>query len=258
VSLDVKGLRAQIAAATNQSLSDELVDAFEELKRRYSLRDFRPGVLEAGRFAEAAFRVLEYLAAGRHTGIGKTLPKVHDLCKTLESADAKKVHESVRIHIPRVLASVYNIRNRRDIGHIAADVDANSMDSTYVVSACNWVLAELVRLVHKCDANEAQEYVEGIVKRQAPLVEVFSDEPLVLHTGLSDRDEILLLLYHQGATGAGLDQLDTWTPKMKRNVIGARLSDLEKTYRFIRRKNGRAYITQSGAEHVESKILRAV
>ena len=253
--MKLQELRDDIAAATQEDLAGEVVESYEELRARHFRRDFRPGLLEAGRFAEAVFRVLQVLATGKCTPVGKTLPKLPQLLVTLENADAGKVHESVRLHIPRALATVYNMRNKRDIGHIAADVDANVMDAEFAVASCNWVLAELVRLLHRCSPEDASVYVEKIVERRAPLVQVFGDEPFVLSTELSAKDEILVLLYQRGESGATLDDLDRWTP----NTIGirslsARMSELENRDRFIRRLDGRAFLTESGAHHIESVL----
>ena len=253
--MDLKGLKLELAAATDPGLAGELIDAYEELKTRYFRRDFRPGQLEAGRFAEAAFRILQLKATGSYTPVGTQLPRLPGLMQTLELADASCIHESIRIHIPRVLAAIYNVRNRRDVGHIAADVDANSMDAEFVVAACNWVLAEFVRLFHMCSPGEAQACVEGIVKRRAPLVQVFGETPFVLKPGLSVKDEILVLLYHQGSVGATLDQLDGWLPTAERRAISSRLSELERKYRYVRRVGGSIFATDTGVEFVEARLL---
>ena len=252
--MNLAQLRADIAAASNVALANELIAAYEELKTRYFRQDFRPGQLAGGRFAEAAFRILQLKATGSHTLIGKTLPGVPILLRTLESVPAASAHESVRLHIPRALASVYNVRNRRDVSHIAADVDANSMDAEYVVATCNWVLAEFVRLFHQCSPEEAQALVEAIVKRRAPLVQVLRDVPFVLQPDLPAKDEILILLYHQGEIGASPDRLDGWLPTISRNVIAARVSDLELKFRHVRRLEGRIFITDTGAAYVEAML----
>jgi hypothetical protein len=255
--MDLPELKAELATATEPDISAELVEAYQELKVRYFRRDFRPGQLEAGRFAEAALRILQLMSGGSHTPIGKALPPLPVLMQALESADPSHVHESIRIHIPRTLAAVYNIRNRRDIGHIAADVDANSMDAEFVMSACNWVLAEFVRLFHRCSPEQAQAYVEGIVKRRVPLIQVFGETPFVLRPGLSARHEILALLFHQGDLGASLDQLDSWLPTVERRIIGARLSELERRDRYVRRVEGCIFITDTGVAYVESQLIPA-
>jgi hypothetical protein len=255
--MDLVSLRAQIATASDDALAGELIEAYAELKTRYFRRDFRPGQLEAGRFAEAAFRVLELKATAAYTPVGRSLPSVQRLLQTLEAADATRVHESIRLHIPRALAAVYNVRNRRDVGHIAADVDANSMDAEYLVATCNWILAEFVRLFHGCSPEEAQGYVEAIVKRRVPLVQIFGETPFVLRPGLRVKDEILLLLYHQGQLGASLDQLDDWMPTVARNVIRTRASELQRRDRYVRRVNGRIFVTDTGTEYVESALIEA-
>ena len=195
------------------------------------------------------------MGTGKFTRVGKKLPDVPVLMQTLVAADASKVHESIRVHIPKALATIYNVRNRRDVGHIAADVDANSMDAEYVVTTCNWVLAEFVRLFHQCSPEEAQAYVEAIVKRQAPLVQVFGNEPFVLARDLSNRQEILLLLYHQGTVGASLDELDSWMPSTSRAVIRAEISRLHRQYRYVRPVADRIVITDTGIEFVETVLL---
>ena len=253
--MNLNELKSELAAATERDIAGELIDAYEELKTRYFRRDFRPGQLEAGRFAEAGFRILQLQAKGSYTPVGRQLPRLPALMYALESADSSSVHESIRIHIPRVLAAVYNVRNRRDVGHIAADVDANSMDAEFVVAACSWVLAEFVRLFHACSAEQARAYVEGIVERRAPLVQVFGETVFVLKPGLPVKDEILVVLYHQGGLGASLDQLDGWLPTADRPIIRARLSDLERRYRYVRRIAGRALLTDTGVEYVEAKLL---
>ena len=77
----------------------------------------------------------------------------------------------------------------------------------------------------------------------------------MLGAGLSARDEIVVLLYHQGDLGASLDQLDSWLPTVDRPIISARLSELERRYRYVRRVEGRVFITDTGIEHVESRLL---
>jgi len=253
--VDLKGLREQIAGVSDDQLAEELVGAYQELKTRYLRRDFRPGQLEAGRFTEAAFRILQLIARGKYTPLDRALPKLPTLLQSLESADADVVHDSVRVHIPRALAAVYNVRNRRDVGHIAADVDANVMDATYVVATCDWVLAEFVRLFHHCSPEQAQAYIDGIVRRRAPLVQEFGEIPFVLRGALSARDEILLLLWQRGSLGASLDELDDWAVSVSRKVISARLAELERKHRFIRRIDGRAFITDTGIEYIESRLL---
>lgn len=253
MTLSRDDLRAQIAASSDAATADELIDAYEELKRRYLDGDYRPGQLEGGRFAEAAFRVLQHMATGQHTPVGRALPDVPTLQRTLAGSDPATTHESVRIHIPRALAVVYDVRNRRDVGHIAADVDANVMDAEMVTAVCSWVLAELVRLVHACTPEEAQAYADAIVQRPVPLVEMFGGRPLVLDGRLSLRDEILILLYHRGELGAAASELSGWIPGSSRNTVSARLSELARS-RLVAKLGTTFALTREGSGAVDRLI----
>lgn len=78
--------------------------------------------------------------------------------------------ESYRIHIPRVLATIYNIRNKRGVGHLGGDVNPNFADSTFIVTCVDWILAELVRVHYTCSLDEAQKMVDSIIIRPSFLV----------------------------------------------------------------------------------------
>src|SRR5437763_8920704 len=122
-----------------EPLIDELLEAFVEAKRRHYLGDLRPHEVEGGRFSEATFRVLQHATAGAHTPVGKTLPKVPDLMRTLEGASGSS--DSLRLHIPRTLRLIYDIRNKRDAAHLADGIDPNLQDSSLIVGNMDWVLA---------------------------------------------------------------------------------------------------------------------
>jgi hypothetical protein len=47
-----------------------------------------------------------------------------------------------------MLPALYEVRNNRNVGHTGGDVDPNHMDSVAVLSKCNWIMGELVRVYH--------------------------------------------------------------------------------------------------------------
>src|SRR5437773_1135054 len=104
-----------VAAGIPERLVDELLESYEEAKRRFHLRDLRPQEVEGGRFSEAVFRVLQHLCGQQVTPLGKTLPKVDKLL--VQSENAAGQPDAVRIHIPRTLKLIYDIRNKRDAAH---------------------------------------------------------------------------------------------------------------------------------------------
>src|SRR2546425_8270199 len=122
---------------------DALLEAYKEIESNYALRKWKTSELDSGHFVEAARRLLENVLLGAYTPIGQSLPKFND--GVLAQYEKGAGHESFRILIPRVLKAIYNIRNKRGVGHVGP-VSPNEIDSTLILYSAKWVLAELVRL----------------------------------------------------------------------------------------------------------------
>jgi hypothetical protein len=245
-------IEAQLASLLDAKLVHELLEAHAEAKRHFYLGALRPSEVEGGRFCEAAFRILEAVTqGGMFTPLGKTLPRTDKLIQQLANADATKYNDSIRLHIPRSLRLVYDIRNKRDAAHLADGIDPNLQDATLVVGALDWVVAELIRLYHNVPADQASKIVNGIVKRAAPIVQDFSGFLKVLNPNLSASDHCTVLLYQRGEDGATLDELKTWArPKMRANL--KRTLNLLVDEKDIAHFDGlRYYITRRGEQYVE-------
>lgn len=226
-----------------------------EAKRRYHLGDHRPGAVEGGRFSEAVFRILQHETTGTHTAVGKRLPNVDSLLTTLVNAPPT-VPESVRIHIPRTLRLVYDVRNKRDAAHLADGIDPNLQDATLVVANIDWVMAELVRLFHSVSANRAQAIIDHLVTREVPAVQEIDGQPVIL-TNLKPRDQALLMLYRAGSdAGATLDEVAEWLRVKRKDHLKSRLLALEDQRLVLQHpKTGRFHITDKGAREVEEREL---
>jgi hypothetical protein len=232
-------------------LAEELEEAFLEAKRRFYLGDLRPNAVEGGRFAEAAFRLLQWATeGGKYTSIGKTLPSVDTLLKVFINA---KGPESLRKHIPRALQMIYTIRNTRDAAHLADGIDPNLQDATLVVHVMDWVLAEFVRLYHSVSADEAQHIIEELVAREVPVVQTVRGFPRVLRD-LRAGEHCLVLLYAAGSEGASFGDLRSWVrPKMRGNLrrtLDALIAD-----DLVHRDAETYIILRPGEKYVEEKRL---
>ncbi len=247
-------------AGIPDDLIDALFDAYAEAKRRFYLGDHRPNEVEGGRFAEAAFRILELKVLGAHTPIGKQIPTVDKLVKTLESTGG---HDpALTIHIPRQLHSIYTIRNKRDVAHLGPDISPNLQDSTIVVGVMDWVLAELVRLYHQVNNTEAQQIIDGLVTREVPAIQMFGDYPKLLKDKATLPEHLLILLYRRGAEGATRAELGTWTAKATSRVPTTREKSNLSTalgrmdaHGEVHVDGDHVYITNKGQRRVETKRL---
>lgn len=228
---------------------EDVLASYVEAKRRFHLGDHRPQAVEGGRFSEGVFRMLQHATTGKYTALGKTLPTVDRLLTTLENASGEP--DSIRLHIPRTLKLIYDIRNKRDAAHLGDDIDPNLQDATLVVGSMDWTLAELVRLYHDVSADDAEKIIENVVTKEVPAVQEIAGHPVILKD-LKAREQALLLLYRAGAQGATLDQLAAWLRTTRKDNLKARLLKLdEQKLVLVHPADDRYYLTSRGDKLVE-------
>jgi hypothetical protein len=244
-----------VAAGMPAELADEVLQGYEEAKRRFYLGDHRPTEVEGGRFCEAVTRVLEHELLGRYTPLGKTLPSLND--KRLSSFfSAQGKPDGLRVHLPKALYFIYGIRNQRDVAHLGDGIDPNIQDATLVVGTLDWMMAELVRVFHTVSPDEAHAIITDLVTREVPVVEEIDGQP-VCSKDLGVGDQILVFLYRAGRD-AGLD-----LKELKRQMRQNDQSNLNKAVRRLDTKNlvllhpdtNKAHITSKGMADVEARRL---
>lgn len=244
-----------VAAGMPAELADEVLQGYEEAKRRFYLGDHRPTEVEGGRFCEAVTRVLEHELLGRYTPLGKTLPSLND--KRLSSFfSASGKPDGLRIHVPKALYFIYGIRNQRDVAHLGDGIDPNMQDATLVVGTLDWMMAELVRVFHTVSPDEAHAIITDLVTREVPVVEEIDGQP-VCSKNLGAGDRILVFLYRAGRD-VGLD-LKELKRQMRQNDQG----NLNKAVRRLDAKSlvllhpdtNTAHITSRGMADVEARKL---
>lgn len=250
-ALDTRVREGFRTASMPAELVDEVVEAFGEAKRRFYRDDLRPSEIEGGRFSEAVFRIMEWAATKAYTPLGKSLPNVPTMMGRLEQATTAP--DSVRFHIPRTLRLIYDVRNKRDVAHLADGIDPNQQDATMIVRNMEWVLAELVRLYHHVSPGEAHGIIADLVSKDVPLIQVFNGFPRVLKK-LKASDHMLVLLYWRGAEGASPEDLCAWArPAMRRNLKRT-LSGLD-AKDLIHLHDDRYLLTHLGERDVERRKL---
>ena len=247
-------IAASLASTFPKVLVDQVLETYSELKKNFYLGHLRPNEVEGGRFAEAVFRLLEHRTTGTHTQLGQQLD-TDKLIRTLSNIPATTQPDSIRLHIPRTLRVIYDIRNKRDAAHLADGIDPNLQDAIIVTSCADWVLAEILRLHHTCSANEAQSAIEDLVTRQAPVVQEFGSDLKTLRPDLTLPQRLLVLLYHRGKQGASISELSSWVKPSHRKNLRATLWRIVYDLDFAFEKNDLYQITRSGQLEAEKKGL---
>ncbi len=172
-------------------LRKPLLDEYNHIVQNYLEHRWAPSELSGGKFCEVVYSILH----GHATGVFPVAPSKPAnflvACRALENN--AHVPRSFQILIPRLLPALYEIRNNRGVGHVGGDVDPNHMDATAVLGMANWVLAELVRVLHGVSTEIAQQAVDAIAERRIPLIWTQGDTKRILELGVSLKFQILLL-----------------------------------------------------------------
>ena len=249
-------IRDQLAVSLNDRLVDELLTAYNEAKRNHYLGGHRLSAVEGGRFCEAAYRILQDKTTGSFTPLGRSL-NANKVAQQLAGLPVGSFSDSIRLHIPRALRVIYDVRSNRDAAHLADGIDPNIQDSNLVVGILDWTLAEFVRIYHGISPAEAHELIAGLVTRSAPVIEDFDGFLKVLNPRLHAGDHCLVLLYQRDRVGATYDELKKWARPPMRGQLRRTLHRLVHALALVHCDKEGYRITIAGKRQVEKRHLLA-
>lgn len=189
-------------------LKKPLLSEYSQIINNFMERRWTAAELSGGRFCEIVYTVLDGHARGTYPVSPSKPANFVEACRRLENNSS--VPRSFQILIPRLLPALYEIRNNRNVGHVGGDVDPDPMDSSAVVSISSWILAELIRVFHGIDTEEAQKIVDNLSERRLPLVWKSGNVRRVLNPGLPLLAQILLLLA-SSSSRVHFNDLLSWT-----------------------------------------------
>jgi hypothetical protein len=239
-------------------LPDELVDylltAYIEIKENYILGKHEPSELNGGKLVEACYRIIEFETKTTFTPVGVHTPDMIGKLRALEQLPSSSANESYRIHIPRALTMIYNIRNKRGVGHLGGDVNPNFTDSTLISVCSDWILAELLRIYYNCSLNDAQKIVDSIVVRPSFLIHKITDIKRVLNPKLKHKDQVLVLLASEYPSFVTDNQLISWIePKSKATFLNSVIKKLHSDRLIEYTPDKKCVILPTGLKYVENK-----
>jgi hypothetical protein len=111
--------KSQVVAALSPPLPSEIVvrllDEYQDIKKNFIFRKFRPSELNGGRFAECILRLIQHFDNPPYTPFGTSLGNADSVIRHVEQNTS--LHESIRFFIPRIARILLDIRNRRDVAH---------------------------------------------------------------------------------------------------------------------------------------------
>jgi hypothetical protein len=184
---------AQALLSIPAGLRTPLITEYQTIVQNFLEQRWLPSELSGGRFSEIVYTILDGHAKKKFAAVPFKPGNFVEACRKLESNAQPHIPRSFQILIPRMLPALYEVRNNRSVGHVGGDVDPNHMDSVAVLSMCNWVMAELVRVFHGLTIAEAQKVVDALAEVRIPVIWSDGNVKRVLRPELKLHEQILLL-----------------------------------------------------------------
>lgn len=234
-----------------------LIQTYLNLKKNCTEARYEAAGLAAGKFCEVVLRFLQHKVHGNFTPFGTKVTNYANECNRLITAPAMKGNESERVVLPRALLFLYTMRNKRGIGHVGGDVDANAIDISAMTKTTDWIVCELIRINHGLSLEEAQDIVDGLSVRQLSTIWEVAGKKRVLKEGLKAKDQALLLLYSNQNSAVLLEDLCDWVEysnsRMFKRVI---IVGLHKQ-RFLEfdEDSESVILSPKGVEYVEKNLI---
>ena len=251
----MNNIRILLSNEPHPELIEKLEDVYKKIKQNFWLGKDEECIEKIGKFVEITTRVIEYITTKTFTPFSEEL-RVSNKLKQFENLPKNKFPESIRIMIPRVLYSLYTFRSKRGGAHVK-EINPNHIDATYVVSACDWVMAELIRLYHTGNDEEIKGIINSLVEKKLPIIEEFGEDLKILDPALSVFNKILIILYEKHPYYVSEENLKKWIKTKTASHITTVLSQLDNKG-LIYRKEKECKITKKGIAYVEEKFKEKV
>lgn len=243
-------IKSIVEGASDKTLADNIISSFTEVEKNYFLKSWKTSELDAGHFVESVRRFIELQLNGNYTPIGTNLSIFNP--PTLTSYENKSGHESYRILIPRVLYSIYCIRNKRGVGHVG-EVSPNHSDATYILASVKWVLAEIIRLNSNISADETTKILDHLNERNIEGIWDIGQKKRILIDGLNLKQKILFLLYN--STKIKDEELLDFIEYSNKTYFKKALKELHKNRLIEYFDDGNCELSMKGSHEVENFLL---
>jgi hypothetical protein len=175
------------------TLKAELLNEYNKIANGYFEGNWEPSELGGGKFCEIVYSILDGYTNGIYPNNATKPRSMEKSCQDL--ANRAALPDSLRLSVPRALIFLYDVRNKRGVGHVSGgNIDPNHMDSLVVFNMVKWIMAELIRVLHSIDSDTARNAVETLTTRSVPLVWEYGNTKRVLEK-MDAKSQMLVLLY---------------------------------------------------------------
>ncbi len=138
----------------------------KKLRNIMFLGEYETAINKSGKFVETVLQILKYIISEKVINNTKLL-RIKDVSEELLQTPVDTYPVSIRKIIPRSINAIYTIRSERGTAHKSGDIKPNIIDCNFVVSTCDWILAEFLRLYHNSDIKEVENIMNSLVENKS-------------------------------------------------------------------------------------------
>ncbi len=247
----------QALGTISSEFRSKIVKSYLELKARHREDKHEPAGMAAGRLCECVLRLLQQQLTQTFVPFGQPLPQFAQECEKLIGLPKATGNESQRGRDSFARYHFSIRRNKRGIGHVGGDIDANAIDGATIARLGDWIMCELIRIHHNLSLEDADALVGSLSSRDIPRYREIGGKKRVLRNDLDFKQKTLLLLYSDTNAAVFVEDLVNWTKYTnlsvyKTNVIG--ILDRENLVEYDTELQS-VTISPLGIREVEEKIL---
>jgi hypothetical protein len=234
-----------------------ITKSYLDLKSRHAEGKHDAAGVSAGKLCESVVRLLQHALKKAVTPFGQQLTNVPGECESFAQVPKTTGNESLRVVIPRAVSYLYTLRNKRGIGHVGGDVDANAIDGVTIARVADWILCELIRIFHSMSLEDADALIASLSSRDIPNIWEVGGKKRVLRDDLDFKQKTLLLLYTSVDSAVLAEDLFSWSKYSNLPVYKKKVLQQLDTGNFVEydRENDTVIISPLGIKMVEEQIL---
>jgi hypothetical protein len=232
------------------NLEEKLFEEYAEVKRHFQLNEHGPGELNGGRFAEVVLRIFQHLLGEAITPLGKNIGAAQKTSIISRVTNHPNVDEHIRQKVTVLVKLLLDFRNNRDVAHLGG-FSADEIDSSFVLSCTNWIVAEFIRVYGTYPRNQAQKAIDKIAVPNYPVIFDIEGEDFITRDDLSAKQEVLILLCQQKRT---FDFIFSKTRDKNSTRFKQTIESMRKE-KLIEFKDGFYHIMPNGLEEIRKKNL---
>ena len=207
----------------HQPYMQEIFEHLSEMLKAERLSDWEKVGVRAGKFCEATASYIQALGDEKLDGKISKPRNMVAACKAFESFG--NLTRPIRIQVPRVIVSVYELRNNSGFAHVTSERVGLEGDSKLISQSLRWCFAVLCDANSAMKSNEIDLVVEILSNPIVGAVWRHGDALAVTSPGLSAREEALIILASLNGEPMNANELASHVAysnksRFKREILG--------------------------------------